>query len=112
MTLLKISALLVLLQAASFNGTAVGAEGNDIAQVQAVGDGIKKTSVYEDSFLYVQVSELTPGTPDRLKKAVERSKNSKGLILDLRFAGGTNLAAASALADIFTSRQEVLLQVG
>lgn len=76
------------------------------------GSGIKKTTVYDDAYLYVQLAEVSAGTAAQVKETFNANGKSKGVVLDLRFGAGTNATAAAEVADLFIKGRETLLQIG
>jgi C-terminal processing protease CtpA/Prc len=70
--------------------------------------------VFDESFAYVRVAAVTASLPEAFRAAyqqiIETNKAKiKGLVLDLRFAGGLDYAAAAKLADSFLSSDRPLL---
>jgi Peptidase family S41 len=54
---------------------------------------------------YIRLAEVTEGTPAALDVELKKFADAKvtGFVLDLRYAGGTNFAAAAAIASRFLS---------
>ena len=74
-----------------------------------------KTSVYDDAFAYLRVVQVEAGLAGKITAAVNRfqSKSAlKGLVLDLRYARGTDYASAAQVADLFLLEQKPLLKWG
>ncbi|HXJ74674.1 MAG TPA: S41 family peptidase [Candidatus Dormibacteraeota bacterium] len=72
-------------------------------------------SVFDTHFGYLRLPELTPETARQFDTALSglRATNKvKGLILDLRFSGGQDYAAAVALADRFMAGDESMVDWG
>jgi peptidase S41-like protein len=72
-------------------------------------------SIFDGKFGYVRLSRLTPDTDREFGAALEglRGTNSlKGLVLDVRFAGGQEYEAAVALADRFLAGDQPLVDWG
>ena len=70
--------------------------------------------VFDDSFAYVRVANVTSTLPEAFRAAYHQLTESnktkiKGLVLDLRFAGGLDYAAAAKMADCFLSSDHPLL---
>jgi hypothetical protein len=79
------------------------------------GPAVTRTASYDGGFGYLRINCVG----DSLRQDVEASIKStsatnkiKGWVLDLRFAGGFDYAAAAAAAGIFVSRDQPLLDVG
>jgi len=71
-------------------------------------------SLYETSFGYIRVNSLS-GDSDRafLNTYQKLSTNKlKGLVIDLRYAGGTDYSDAAAIADLFLPSEQPLLDWG
>ena len=76
---------------------------------------LSKVSVFEDGILYLRVTRVAAGLEKEVAAACQRSAATnklKGLVLDLRYAGGTDYAAAAATADLFVSKAQPLLDWG
>lgn len=76
---------------------------------------IAKAERYRADFGYLRVGVVREGLRAALREAIEKLLADgplKGLVLDLRFAGGTDYAAAAQAAALFTDAEGVLLQVG
>ena len=89
------------------NGTAAGgAKGSESL--------LGRTNVLEDAFGYVRVDRVEKGLAGQLAAANEKlnaAKRLKGLIVDLRFAGGLDYLAAVATAEKFLAGDQPLLQI-
>jgi len=75
---------------------------------------LAEARVFDDSFAYFRVAAVTASLPEAFRAAyhqiTETNKSKlKGLVLDLRFAGGFDYAAAAKLADCFLSSDHPLL---
>ncbi len=73
------------------------------------------SEVFEKNYGYFRVQRLTTGTADAMRSQFNqlRATNSvKGLVLDLRYAGGQDYGAAAALADLFMANETVLVDWG
>ncbi len=73
-----------------------------------------RTNVLEDAFGYVRVDRVEKGLAGQLAAAHEKlsaGKKLKGLIVDLRFAGGLDYLAAVAAAEKFLAGDKPLLQI-
>lgn len=76
-----------------------------------------KSIVYDDSFAYFRVLKVETNLAAELmasyREMVSTNKSKiKGVVLDLRFAGGADFAAAAAAADCFLNADETLLEYG
>lgn len=76
---------------------------------------VAKAERYRADFGYLRVGVVREGLRAALREAIEKLLADgplKGLVLDLRFAGGTDYAAAAEAAALFTDAEGTLLQVG
>jgi carboxyl-terminal processing protease len=72
-------------------------------------------SVFDRAFGYLRISRLAKETDKEFHTAYERllsTNKLKGLVLDLRFAGGKDYAAAVAVADRFFADEQPLVDWG
>jgi hypothetical protein len=79
----------------------------------AEGPLLAKTTIYDQSYGYVRVVRVAPGLGDQIHSACEAlqaTNRLKGLVIDLRFAGGQDYAAAAGTADRFLNRDQSLLE--
>lgn len=77
---------------------------------------LEKALVYDDSYAYIRVAKVETNLASEISASyadlVRTNKAKiKGVILDLRFAGGADFAAAAAVADGFISSEQPLLKV-
>lgn len=73
------------------------------------------TSVLEGAYGYFRFSDLSDGIDKEFNAALKRLASTnklKGLVLDLRFAEGTDYDAAVALADLFFTKRQPLADWG
>lgn len=87
------------------------------ASAKAESGRLVKTAVFDDSYAYFRIGKVEDKVADQLRAAYEqlaRTNKSKikGVVLDLRFAGGTDYAAAAATADCFLNSDRLLLDWG
>jgi hypothetical protein len=71
-----------------------------------------KTAVYEGAYAYLRVAHVGAGLGQELGSTHQRLSSTNrlaGVILDLRYAGGQDYAAAAEAADQFTSIEQPLL---
>jgi hypothetical protein len=76
---------------------------------------LSKATIFDNAFAYLRIGQIAPGLPEQLRAAYEslQSTNSlKGVVVDLRFAGGNDYAAAAGAADQFLSTERPLLNWG
>jgi C-terminal processing protease CtpA/Prc len=84
------------------------------AAADNTGAPLAGTRVFDNAFAYVRIANVTPALPESFRAAyqyvVETNKDKiKGLVLDLRFATGTDYDAAAKVADCFLNSDRPLL---
>jgi len=76
---------------------------------------LSRTSVYDGEIAYLRVGRVANGLPEAVRKTCDNllaTNKLKGLVLDLRYASGTDYAAAAGVADLFLSKERPLLDWG
>jgi len=76
---------------------------------------VVKSNVFEDNIAYVRVGRIDDGLAKAVREAYERlgpTNKPAGLVLDLRYTGGADYAAAAGVADLFTRKDQPLLNWG
>jgi len=76
---------------------------------------LSKTSVYDGEIACLRVGRVAKGLAEAVRKNCESilaTNKLKGLVLDLRYASGTDYAAAAGVADLFLSKERPLLDWG
>ncbi len=74
-----------------------------------------KTSVYDGEIACLRVGRVAKGLAEAVRRNCESllaTNKLKGLVLDLRYASGTDYAAAAGVADLFLSKERPLLDWG
>lgn len=74
---------------------------------------LSRTKTYESHFGYLRVSRVAAGLAEAVTSACQKLGSAptiKGWIIDLRFAEGTDYQAATAVADLFISERQPLLE--
>jgi len=90
-------------------------KGDEAPRGAAGGAGVSKTVVYDAAVAYVRVERVVDGLAGAVLGAFDqlaRTSSLKGLVLDLRYAGGNDYAAAAAVADLFVNKERPLLNWG
>jgi hypothetical protein len=74
--------------------------------------GVSATAIFDDSYGYIRISRVSEALPEQFEKALAQLSTNKlkGLAIDLRFASGTNYAAAARVADRFLAGQQTLFE--
>lgn len=91
--------------------------GDAAADASANAAGLAKTRLYDGAFVYFQISGVGNELADKIMSAYRdiaatNKTKIKGVVIDLRFAGGTDFAAAARAADDFLNNEQPLLQWG
>lgn len=76
---------------------------------------VAKKALYEQQFGYIRLAQVESGAAVETKKAFDElaaSNKVNGVVIDLRFAGGHDYAAAGAIADLFVASDQPLLEFG
>jgi len=76
---------------------------------------VSKSSIYDNAIAYVRVERIGDGLAEAVRSAFDqlaRTNSIKGMVLDLRYAGGNDYAAAAAAADLFVKKECPLLDWG
>jgi len=76
---------------------------------------VSQSSVFDGSVLYVRVAAVSPGLAPALRQACSQwgaSNQIQGVVLDLRFAAGTDYSAAAAAARLFVKGDRPLINWG
>jgi hypothetical protein len=79
------------------------------------GAPLAATSVLEGTFAYFRFNEIAEGADKEFSSAFKRigsTNKLRGLVLDLRFAKGSDYSAAAALADPFLPPRQPLIDWG
>ena len=78
-------------------------------------DAISKRAVFEDHFGYIRVKSVDERLPSDFQKSLTQlidSNELRGIVVDLRYARGTNYQAAAKVADNFINGGQKLLKLG
>jgi len=76
---------------------------------------LARTNLYPGKAAYLRVAEVGPDLPRQLRAALAGMRGSgelAGVVLDLRFASGSDYAAAAATASLFADRPLSSLRLG
>ena len=96
-------------------GPRVSVVTNAAANTAGEGALVSKSSVFEGDFLYVRVGRVGDGLAQAISagcRKPETTNKLKGVVLDLRYAGGDDYAAAAATTDSFVKKEQPLLNWG
>jgi len=75
---------------------------------------VARTNVFDNHYGYLRLGRIDDGLAAAFQAglaALRATNELKGLVLDLRFAGGTNYSAAMAVASLFLNKAMPLLHV-
>ncbi|PWU08877.1 MAG: hypothetical protein C5B50_28800 [Verrucomicrobia bacterium] len=81
----------------------------------STGSATNKSSVFSGDIVYVRVGRVDGGLARDVRVACEKSGTTnqlEGLVLDLRYAKGTDYGAAAAVVELFTRKAMPLLDWG
>lgn len=87
------------------NGTSAASEGPTLLQ----------TNIFDGDIAYLRVGRVDNGLASSIAAACERFRSTnklRGVVVDLRYAGGDDYAAAAATADLFVNKPRALLDWG
>jgi hypothetical protein len=90
-------------------------ESDAAAQAIAPTPRLAKAEILEDDVAYLRVAGVGDGLAAEISTAAARlasTNRHSGILLDLRFAGGTDYSAAVSAADLFIARAQPLLDWG
>jgi hypothetical protein len=76
---------------------------------------VSRTNVFENAIAYLRVGGVEEGLGPALRGAYDAmaaNRELKGVVLDLRYAGGGNYAAAADAGDLFLKQERPLLDWG
>jgi hypothetical protein len=95
--------------------TLLVAEANESAGSAEGTAPVSKVATFDAAFAYIRVGRVEKGLPEQLLasyEALQHTNKLKGLVIDLRFAGGNDYRAAAAVADRFLNSERPLLDWG
>ncbi len=78
-------------------------------------DAITRRSVFEGQLGYIRVRSVDKRLPSDFRQSLTQlvqSNSLKGLILDLRYAEGTNYQAAAEVAELFVPSGQPVMRIG
>ncbi|MEW6160971.1 MAG: S41 family peptidase [Verrucomicrobiota bacterium] len=89
--------------------------GNTNPPMESNGDAalVRRSAIYEEAFGFVRIGRVAAGLAEAFDEALsklETTNKLKGLVLDLRFAGGDDYRAAAAVADRFMDAEKALVK--
>jgi hypothetical protein len=76
---------------------------------------VGRTTVYDKSIAYLRIESVGDGLASAVGAVCDRlgqSNHLAGIVLDLRYAGGSDYSAATATADLFLKKERPLLDWG
>src|SRR3954471_21063311 len=88
---------------------------NDSQNAGSSVSAVMRSNLFEGGIAYVRVGQVASGLPQAVRGAAEEVKGTnrlKGLVLDLRYAGGDDYASAAGVVDLFLKKEEPLLNWG
>ncbi len=91
----------------------IGGEGGEPAASNA--PALSKATVLDGRIACLRVAQVVATLPEEIRRSCQElaaTNKLVGLVIDLRFAGGDDYAAAAATADLFVATQRPLLEWG
>jgi C-terminal processing protease CtpA/Prc len=76
---------------------------------------VSSTALFDESYGYIRIGNVGPKLPEEFRLGLQKlsaTNQLKGLVLDLRYANGTDYAAATKVADRFLGSEQPLLDWG
>ena len=76
---------------------------------------INRSMIYDRNYAYVRIGRLDKGAAERVAQQYAEltgTNKIKGVVLDLRFAEGSDYASAAGVADLFLNSEQPLLDWG
>ena len=76
---------------------------------------VSSSAIFDESYGYIRVSRVDRRLPDQFATALDKlaaTNKLKGLVIDLRFANGSDYDAAAKVADHFLGSEQPLLDWG
>jgi hypothetical protein len=88
---------------------------NSSPENAAEAEPLTQTTIFEGDIAYLRVARVDENLSKAVHAAYQQLKSTNkvaGIVLDLRFANGTDYAAAAATVDLFVSKAQPLLNWG
>jgi hypothetical protein len=76
---------------------------------------LAKSSLFDGDIAYLRVPRVEKGLSKSIQDCLEKlgaTNKLRGIVMDFRYASGTDYAAATAVADLFTKKERPLLNWG
>ena len=76
---------------------------------------VSSSALFDESYGYIRITRLGPRLPEQFAAALgqlQATNKIKGLVIDLRYAGGNDYDAAAKVADRFLGSEQPLLDWG
>jgi hypothetical protein len=76
---------------------------------------LSQTNLMDEAYAYVRITQVATGLAEQVKTVLaqlSQANKLKGVVLDLRFAGGRDYAEAAGTADLFVATERPLLSWG
>jgi hypothetical protein len=88
---------------------------NDLQGTNPPGPPVLRSNLFDGDIAYVRIGRVAKGLPEAVRAACDQVKGTnrlKGLVLDLRYAGGDDYASAAGVVDLFLKKEQPLLNWG
>ena len=102
-----------LLEKLSARAWVVDSAGKTVLETNSV--PISSSAILDENYGYIRVARVGARLPGEFARSLEKlaaTNKLKGLVVDLRFAGGGDYAAAASVADHFLASEQALLDWG
>src|SRR5687768_2678224 len=76
---------------------------------------VSSTAIFDDNYGYIRIGDVGPKLPEEFALVLQKlsaTNQLKGLVLDLRYASGSDYSAATKVADKFVGSEQPLLDWG
>jgi C-terminal processing protease CtpA/Prc len=76
---------------------------------------VASSALFDENYGYIRIARIGPRLPEQFAAALDKlsaTNKLKGLVIDLRYAGGNDYAAAAKVADRFLGSEQPLLDWG
>lgn len=76
---------------------------------------VTQTNIFENVVAYLRIGQVAEGVAAQAEQqlqALTANKSVKGVVLDLRYAGGTDYESAAKLVDLFVQKKRPILDWG
>ena len=86
-----------------------------VSTTEADAAPVSSKALFDENYGYIRIAKLSARAPEQFTAALEKlltTNKIKGLVIDLRYAGGNDYDAAAKVADRFLGSEQPLLDWG